>query len=266
MYFILTYVSLSLSLSPSPCLSLLLDEPTNHLDFPAVHWLSEYLKNFSSTLVTVSHDRNFLNTVSTDIIDLAENSLHYYRGDYNNFVRVRDESLKTRRHEYEVQQKKITELKTYIEQAAKSDNPATANSAKSRQILLDKMELIPEPPEVKELKFHFPIPGKLDHALLEINNMEFGYGLKSQEQLEEEEEEEEDMTEEQVETKRKLQEEQDFKAGIRKDSTAYGKYLLRNVNLNMDMESRVGLLGVNGAGRNHHTEDTDTQRDDRQQH
>ena len=59
----------------------MLDEPTNHLDFPAIHWLQEYLKNVDHTVVIVSHDRGFLNSVCTEIIDLHEQKLEYYKGE-----------------------------------------------------------------------------------------------------------------------------------------------------------------------------------------
>ena len=64
---------------------LLLDEPTNHLDLRAVLWLEEYLTRWKKTLVVVSHDRDFLNTITTDIIHLHDLRLHFYRG---NFVQV----------------------------------------------------------------------------------------------------------------------------------------------------------------------------------
>ena len=68
---------------------LLLDEPTNHLDLRAVLWLEEYLTRWKKTLVVVSHDRDFLNTITTDIIHLHDLKLHGYRG---NFVQVRASS------------------------------------------------------------------------------------------------------------------------------------------------------------------------------
>ena len=96
---------------------LLLDEPTNHLDFPAVRWLEQFLRTLTDcTLVLVSHDRNFLNAVSTDIVELTEQRLDYYRGDYNQYVRTHEELMRNRRHEYEVQQKKVAELKQFIEE------------------------------------------------------------------------------------------------------------------------------------------------------
>jgi ATP-binding cassette subfamily F protein 3 len=70
---------------------LLLDEPTNHLDLHAVLWLEDYLLKWNRTVVVVSHARDFLNTVCTDVIHLHSRSLTHYRGTYDNFVKARNE-------------------------------------------------------------------------------------------------------------------------------------------------------------------------------
>ena len=123
-------------------------------------------------------------------------------------MKTHDEQQRNRRHEYEVQQKKIAELKQFIEEAKKSDNEGTMNLQKTRQKQLEKMELVPEPPSTKDFKFTFPDPGPLDHGMLEVNNMSFSYNPQQQPT----------------------------------------HWLLRHVNLNMDHKARVGILGVNGAG------------------
>ena len=139
------------------------DEPTNHLDFPSVTWLTHYLKNVEHTLLVVSHDRNFLNEIITDVIDLTEQRLDYYKGDYTSFLKRREEAMTMRRRLFENEQKKIAELKEFINTAKTSDNPGIANQVPARQKLLDKLiaEATPEPPEVKEFRFQFPEPGKL---------------------------------------------------------------------------------------------------------
>ena len=244
-------VALACALFVAPDI-LMLDEPTNHLDFPSVTWLTQYLKNVEHTLLVVSHDRNFLNEIITDVIDLTEMRLDYYKGDYSNFVKRREEAMTHRRRVWEKEQKQIADLKEFINtvrtthavavdalglsfccvslcspalrtvfpvpfQAKTSDNPGMANQVPARQKTLDKLiaEAMPEPPEVKEFRFQFPEPGKLDHALLEINNMSFSYAPNV-------------------------------------ENPAASKMILKNVNLHMDMESRIGVLGVNGAGTGTH--------------
>lgn len=83
---------------------LLLDEPTNMLDMKAIIWLENYLQTWPTTLLVVSHDREFLNTVSNDIVHLTNQKLENYRGNYENFTKTREEKLKNQQREYEAQQ------------------------------------------------------------------------------------------------------------------------------------------------------------------
>lgn len=94
---------------------LLLDEPTNHLDLDAVMWLEDYLKNFENTLLVVSHARDFLNTVCTDIIHLENEKLTYYRGGYEEFESQRDANIERQKREYQNQQSKISHVQTFID-------------------------------------------------------------------------------------------------------------------------------------------------------
>ena len=197
---------------------MLLDEPTNHLDFAAVAWLQAYLKTVPCTLVIVSHDRDFINTICSDIIWLHHKKLDYYRGDYESFVKVKDEQNKTQRHQYDVQQKKIADTKEFINEAKTSGNPDLQRLAVTKSKMLDKLlkeELIAAPDDDKEFRFTFPKPGKLDHALLECHDMDFQYGVDP-----------DHVT----------------------DDTPL---LLHDVNVNLTMESRVALLGHNGVGMSH---------------
>uniref|UniRef100_A0A8P4G6S1 ABC transporter domain-containing protein n=1 Tax=Dicentrarchus labrax TaxID=13489 RepID=A0A8P4G6S1_DICLA len=82
---------------------LLLDEPTNMLDVRAILWLENYLQTWQSTILVVSHDRNFLNAVVTDIIHLHSQRLDSYRGDYENFIKTKEDRLKNQHREYEAQ-------------------------------------------------------------------------------------------------------------------------------------------------------------------
>ncbi|MEQ2263855.1 ATP-binding cassette sub- F member 3, partial [Xenotaenia resolanae] len=82
---------------------LLLDEPTNMLDIRAILWLENYLQTWQSTILVVSHDRNFLNAVATDIIHLHSQRLDGYRGDYENFLKTKEDRLKNQHREYEAQ-------------------------------------------------------------------------------------------------------------------------------------------------------------------
>ncbi len=80
---------------------LLADEVTNYLDFPAVVWLENYFLNYKSTILVVSHDRSFLDTVATDILHLHHQKLDHYRGNFSAFLGTRQEKRKNEQREYE---------------------------------------------------------------------------------------------------------------------------------------------------------------------
>lgn len=69
---------------------LLLDEPTNHLDLDAVMWLQDYIRSFENTVVVVSHAREFLNEICTDIINFRQQKLEFYRGDFEQFEKQKE--------------------------------------------------------------------------------------------------------------------------------------------------------------------------------
>jgi len=133
-----TRVALACALFITPDI-LLLDEPTNHLDFPAVEWLTKYLRNYKQTCILVSHDRGFLNDCVTDIIDLAQEKLTFYKGDYEDYLKKKEEDYKALVHQYEVQKQKIADLKEFIETAKKSKNEGMNTLANTRQVVLDKI-------------------------------------------------------------------------------------------------------------------------------
>ena len=70
---------------------LLLDEPTNHLDLDAIIWLEDYIRHYPRTTIVVSHDREFLNGVSEEIIEFINHDLKYWPGDYNSFVKAKED-------------------------------------------------------------------------------------------------------------------------------------------------------------------------------
>lgn len=154
---------------------LLLDEPTNHLDFPAIDWLTEYMRTYPKCCVIVSHDRNFLNQVITDVIDLDELSLTYYKGDYNTYVHIRDDNQRSHENLYRKQMKKTEELQQFIGKAKMSTNQQTADSGAIKKVMLNKMELVPEPVKKTKWSFNTMDPGTLDHPIVIVDNVSFSY-------------------------------------------------------------------------------------------
>jgi len=152
---------------------LLLDEPTNHLDFPAVLWLEDYLQKYEKTLLIVSHDRSFLNTVSTDTIHFYQKNLNYYRGNYDLFEKVRSEKLKQMKREFEAQKAKRAHIQQFIDKFRCS--AARAALVQSRIKQLQKMDALIDVVEEHATHFSFPEPDRIDGDILSCSNVKFGY-------------------------------------------------------------------------------------------
>jgi ATP-binding cassette subfamily F protein 3 len=117
---------------------LLLDEPTNHLDLDAVMWLEDYVTNVcKNTVVVVSHAREFLNVVCTDIIHFFEQKLVYYKGNYDSFERTRSERNSMLKRQHESQQLKLAHMQTFIDRFRY--NAKRASLVQSRIKAMEKM-------------------------------------------------------------------------------------------------------------------------------
>ena len=101
------------------------DEPTNHLDLEAVLWLEAHLQNYRHTIITVSHDRGFLNEICTDTIEFKDKKLTYYRGNYDNFVKLKKEKLKNQMRQYEAYKTKRDHMMEFIEKFRANAKRAT---------------------------------------------------------------------------------------------------------------------------------------------
>lgn len=122
---------------------LILDEPTNHLDLDTLAWLEDYLKGYKGAIIIVSHDRYFLNKLCTKIFEIENKRLTIYKGNYSSYVAQREMNLERQNKAYEIQQREIAKLEDYI--AKNKVRASTANMAKSRQHMLDKIERIEKP-------------------------------------------------------------------------------------------------------------------------
>ena len=116
---------------------LLLDEPTNMLDLKAIIWLENYLQTWKSTILVVSHDRTFLNTVATDILHLNAQKVDAYRGNYDAFVGARSDRLKNQQREYEAQKEYRDHIQVFIDRFRYNANRAAQVQSKLK--LLEKL-------------------------------------------------------------------------------------------------------------------------------
>ncbi|KAL7314318.1 ABC transporter ATP-binding protein arb1 [Mucor circinelloides] len=201
-------VALARALFIKPTL-LLLDEPTNHLDLEATVWLEEYLKTYDRILVIVSHSQDFLNGVCSNMMHLThKRKLNYYGGNYDMFVKTKEENEVNQAKAYAKQQEEIAHIKKFIASAGTYAN--LVRQAKSKQKIIDKMEaagLIEKVENPLAFKFSFTDVPKLPPPVLAFQDVSFAYDGKME------------------------------------------NCLYRNLELGVDMDSRVALVGPNGAGK-----------------
>ncbi|SDY64359.1 ATP-binding cassette, subfamily F, member 3 [Lysobacter sp. yr284] len=153
---------------------LLLDEPTNHLDLDAVLWLEQWLLKYPGTLLMISHDREFLDGVSTHTLHLHEGKAKLYVGDYTAFERQRAEHLRQQQIAFEKEQVERAHLQSFIDRfKAKASK---AKQAQSRMKRLAKLAGTEAVRAERSLHIDFPEPAKLPHALLRLVEADCGYG------------------------------------------------------------------------------------------
>ena len=156
---------------------LLLDEPTNHLDLDAVLWLETWLKRYQGTLVLISHDRDFLDAVVDHVLNLEQQELKLYTGNYSTFERTRAERLALQQSMYEKQQREIAHLHSYIERF--SAKATKARQAQSRIKALARMEEVAAAHVDTPFTFKFRDPQASPDPLLTIHHASAGYGDKA---------------------------------------------------------------------------------------
>ncbi|TWT20145.1 ATP-binding cassette domain-containing protein [Luteimonas marina] len=218
---------------------LLLDEPTNHLDLDAVLWLEQWLLKYPGTLLLISHDREFLDGVSTHTLHLNDGRAKLYAGDYTAFERQRAEHLRQQQIAHEKEQAERAHLQKFIDRfKAKASK---ARQAQSRMKRLAKLAGTEAVRAEREFRIDFPAPLRLPHALLRINDGVCGYASKPS----------------------------PSRGGLGGDGVVSGALIagqhhphpgpplegegavriLENVGFGLEAGDRIGLLGPNGAGK-----------------
>src|SRR5690242_1945838 len=156
---------------------LLLDEPTNHLDLPSIEWLEKYLQHYKGSVVIVSHDRYFLDRMVTKIVELYQQQLHFYSGNYSYYLQEKEQRIELQKRAYENQQDYIRQQERFVERfKAKASKAAQAQSIMKRP---DKLERIENTDlERPDMRINFSIdkqPGKilctLKHATKEYGDI-----------------------------------------------------------------------------------------------
>ncbi|NEQ21807.1 MAG: ABC-F family ATP-binding cassette domain-containing protein [Microcoleus sp. SIO2G3] len=156
---------------------LLLDEPTNHLDLETIEWLETYLKGLKTPMVIVSHDREFLDRLCTQIVETERGVSTSYLGNYSAYLQQKAEAQEAQLSAYERQQKELEKQQAFVERFRASATRST--QAKSREKQLDKIERIEAPTGgLRTLHFRFPPAPRSGREVVMIKDLVHTYGEK----------------------------------------------------------------------------------------
>ena len=212
-------ISLARALFIEPTL-LMLDEPTNHLDLNAVIWLDDYLQKWKKTLLVVSHDQDFLNSVCEETLHIEDLKVVPYKGNYDSFKRAEQQKRKQQQKDWEKQEKRLRELKRSGKSKAKATEQVKKNSkreagARSLKKKNDAIasgattavttELIKRPREYT-VRLEFAEVAELSRPVMEVNRVHFRYSPKH-------------------------------------------PVIFKQIDFGIDMDSRICVVGPNGAGK-----------------
>ncbi len=158
---------------------LLLDEPTNHLDLRATEWLEEYLEKFKGTVLTVSHDRYFLDKVVDRVIEIKEGKAEFYAGNYSFYAVEKERRYEEQLKQYEKEQAKIQQLEKAAEQLriwAYSGNDKIFKRAQSMEKRIERMRVTDRPKKQRKMQVRFGERDFRGDEVLTLKNLSKGFG------------------------------------------------------------------------------------------
>lgn len=173
-----TRVALCKLLLTSPDI-LLLDEPTNHLDLDAIEWLEEYLRAYKGTIIVISHDRFFLDSITNKTLEMINGHVNTYNGNYTSFLEQKKKNYEIQLKAYNLQQAEVKRQEEIIERYRSFNREKSIKAAESREKALQKIERI-APPEVeaKASKIKFETQIKSGNDVLHIEGLSKSFGDK----------------------------------------------------------------------------------------
>ncbi|HHY82450.1 MAG TPA: ABC-F type ribosomal protection protein [Clostridiales bacterium] len=172
-----TRVALAKLLLKKPGL-LLLDEPTNHLDLDAVQWLEGFLKDYPGTILIISHDRYFLDSLCDCILEIENCKGEFYQGNYTQYRRKRQQQKEIQEKEYELQQREIRRQEEIIKRYRSFNREKSIRAAESRQKALDKMVLVEKPAYTEDIRMSFNVKKQSGYDVLRVENLSMAFNGK----------------------------------------------------------------------------------------
>ena len=154
---------------------LMLDEPTNHLDLSSVEWLEDTLRKYKGTVIVISHDRYFLNTVCDCMAELSMRRLTYYNCGYDRFFAQRQANMERQLKEYKLQQVEIARQQAIIARYRMYNREKSIKAAESRERQLEKMERLEKPQSEQKVRFNFEARRRTGEDVLFVRGLSKGF-------------------------------------------------------------------------------------------
>jgi ATP-binding cassette subfamily F protein 3 len=159
---------------------LLLDEPTNHLDIQSVMWLEDFLKGYDGALMVISHDRYFLDKVTNRTFEMENGKLTVYPGNYTKYIKLREESLKTRQRAYNNTMAEINRLEESAQELRRFNREKTVKRAESKDKQIEKLRQTLDKVETVDSEFHFSFSPTVSggNEVLKVKEVSKAFGSK----------------------------------------------------------------------------------------
>ena len=158
---------------------LMLDEPTNHLDITVLYWLESFLRQYRKTVIVISHDRYFLDSVTNKILEIENCKGKLYNGNYTAYVNQKANDREVQEKQYKTQQKEIKRMEEMIERFRSWNREKSIKTAEHKQKMLDRMEKIEHPEKLPEaIRLRFNKSGESGNDVLTIKNLSKSYPNK----------------------------------------------------------------------------------------
>ncbi|EXX88900.1 multidrug ABC transporter ATP-binding protein [Paenibacillus darwinianus] len=153
---------------------LMLDEPTNHLDIETLTWLEEYLRSYPGAILVVSHDRYFLDALTTSIVEIERHAAKRYTGNYSRYIEIKAADYETAMKQFDKQQDDIARMEDFIQRNLV--RASTTKRAQSRRKALEKMDRLDKPMgDLKKAHFAFEIDRQTGKDVLDVRDLSFAF-------------------------------------------------------------------------------------------
>ena len=157
---------------------ILLDEPTNHLDIESVIWLEDFLLSYSGAVIVISHDRFFLDKVTTKTMELENKKIYFSKGNFSRYLELKEQRLESERREYENKTREIKRIEGIIEQQKRWNREKNIKTAESKQKQIDRIakDLVKPESENHKINIQFPIKSQSGSTVLTVSNDRKDFG------------------------------------------------------------------------------------------